>query len=267
MSEEACCTCASILTSTPPSYSFETEKLAPDDPPRRLPCCNRLVCAGCIAKNPRFASYCPFCQVSTGPSSLPQGLRDPPVYTSPPPSPPATSYNKHAHLEAEPPAYSAVPNSTKADLSQDPAPDVTHHLHPSDTLASLSLAYAVPIQVLRQHNNLWSDHLLSARRTLSIPGSHYKCGVSLSPDPVESEEEVERKSKVRRFMVGVKCHAYDVAELYLKQADYDVKQAVEAYKADEKWEKENPYKDRGKTKVVPGTRKGGGGVGLAGQLH
>jgi len=68
-------------------------------------------------------------------------------------------------------------------------------------------------------------------------------------------------------MVGAKCHAYDVAELYLKQADYDVELALEVFKADEKWEKENPYTVRGKRNVVPGKKKGGGGgIGLTGQL-
>lgn len=142
---------------------------------------------------------------------------------------------------------------------------MTHHLHPTDTIASLSLAYAVPVQVLRSHNNLWSDHLLSARRTVSIPGSHYKGGVSLSPDAVEGEEETERKSKVRRFMVGTKCHAYDVAELYLKQTDYDLDKALQTYLADEKWEKENPFKGTGKDKAAG--KKKSHGVGLTGQLR
>lgn len=34
--------------------------------------------------------------------------------------------------------------------------------------------------------------------------------------------------------------SYDIALLYLKQVDYDVDAAVEAYLSDEKWEKEHP---------------------------
>jgi hypothetical protein len=37
-----------------------------------------------------------------------------------------------------------------------------------------------------------------------IPGEYYKEGVSLSPRPVEGEEEEARKNKVRRWMVGCK---------------------------------------------------------------
>ena len=35
---------------------------------------------------------------------------------------------------------------------------------------------------------------------------------------------------------------YDVALLYLKQANYDLDLAVENYLADEKWEREHPMK-------------------------
>lgn len=37
-----------------------------------------------------------------------------------------------------------------------------------------------------------------------------------------------------------KVSEYDVALLYLKQVDYDLEAAVEAYKDDERWEKEHP---------------------------
>lgn len=35
-------------------------------------------------------------------------------------------------------------------------------------------------------------------------------------------------------------HRYDVALLYLKQVDYDLDVAIDAYKEDERWEKEHP---------------------------
>lgn len=43
-------------------------------------------------------------------------------------------------------------------------------------------------------------------------------------------------------------NSYDVALLYLKQADYEYDVAVEAYRDDERWEKEHPLdaKDKGK---------------------
>merc|ERR1711916_132940 len=77
---EACCTCATLLSSIPPTYDEKTEK--PSQFERRLDCCGRAICARCLTDNPRFATYCPFCQISTGPSPLPaQGLREPPTYS------------------------------------------------------------------------------------------------------------------------------------------------------------------------------------------
>lgn len=110
---------------------------------------------------------------------------------------------------------------------------------------------------------MYSDNLLYARRTLSIPGSHYKGGVSLSPEPVESEEEIERKAKLRRFMVGTKCHDYEVAGLYLKNAGGDVDKALRAWKEDEKWERENPLE---RSREGRKGKKRGIGSGLTGQL-
>ena len=57
---------------------------------------------------------------------------------------------------------------------------------------------------LRKANNITSDHLLLARRTVIIPGEFYKKGISLSPRPVDGEEEEKRKALVRRWMVTCK---------------------------------------------------------------
>jgi hypothetical protein len=82
---------------------------------------------------------------------------------------------------------------------------VLHFLDPTqDTIPSLSLRYGVPHGALRRTNGLFADHLLAARRTVLIPGEYYKGGVSLSPRPVEGEEEEIRKAKVRRWMVACK---------------------------------------------------------------
>ena len=82
------------------------------------------------------------------------------------------------------------------------ADDVLHFLDPAhDTISSLALRYAVPPNALRTKNNLYADHLLAARKTILIPGEFYKGGVSLSPQPIDGEEEEIRKSKIRRWMV------------------------------------------------------------------
>ena len=89
--------------------------------------------------------------------------------------------------------------------SDPPAEDVLHFLDPSkDSISSLSLRYGVPPEALRRKNGLFADHLLAARKTILIPGEYYKGGVSLSPEPVEDEEEEIRKTKVRRWMVACK---------------------------------------------------------------
>lgn len=139
-----------------------------------------------------------------------------------------------------------------------PAEDTLHFLsHPHDTIPSLSLRYAVPPAALRAKNNLTSDHLLLGRRTILIPGEFYKGGVSLSPRPVEGEEEELRKGKIRRFMTGVKCSDYDVALLYLEQSGYELERAMEAYVGDERWERENEGHKPGKgKKAAPGKRRG-----------
>ena len=163
-----------------------------------------------LQENSRFGSYCPFCQISTAPSSLPPaGLRDPPTY-SPPPSPRPAYATLASPPDDHPPAYSSidpqiVSPEKPASSSNQPAEDVLHFLDPSqDTIPSLSLRYGVPQNALRRTNGLYADHLLAARRTVLIPGEHYKGGVSLSPQPIDGEEEEIRKGKVRRWMVTCK---------------------------------------------------------------
>lgn len=57
---------------------------------------------------------------------------------------------------------------------------------------------------------------------------------------------------------------YDVALLYLQQADYNLEAAIEAYKDDEKWEKENPlHSAKGKGKAAEPRRKKRFGMGLS----
>ena len=273
--DTACCICASLLSSQQPLYT-DSEKPELDTlEPRLLPCCQRCVCPSCLSRNSRFRSYCPFCQISTQRSRLPQGLRDPPAYTSPPPSPRNRPRHSGESLLPEPaneelPAYSATDTqgiSLGNGRDTKPAPDVIHHhLLPSDTLTSISLAYGVPAAVLRRHNALYSDGLLHARRTLSIPGSHSMRGVSLSPQPVESEEEIERKARIRRFMVGAKCHDYEVAGLYLRNAEGDVGRALEVWKEDERWERENPVDEKRKNGGSGKAKRRLVGSGLTGQL-
>ncbi|KAF7549582.1 hypothetical protein G7046_g8304 [Stylonectria norvegica] len=251
---ESCCTCAKLLNSTP-SYT-KSEKYLPDD--RRVACCSRIICGKCIYGNERFADYCPFCQVSNEPSALPQRLKEPPAYTSVP-----SSSSRTTELSGAPPPYTRTSAKKDVDANDEKAAlaaedqqvvtqDVLHFLdHERDNIASLSLRYGVPAAVLRRLNNLTSDHLLLGRRTILVPGEYYKGGISLSPRPIEGEEEERRKNKIRRFMTTCKVADYDVALLYLEQSSYDLEAASEAYLDDELWEKEHPQD-------VPGNGKKAG---------
>ncbi|KAK4942599.1 hypothetical protein LTR10_017728 [Elasticomyces elasticus] len=256
--QDSCCTCATLLTDVKVPYDPASEKPLLHN--RRLECCNRQICALCQHKNPRFQSYCPFCQISSGPSALPkEGLRLPPSYTR-------TPYSRTDSV-SPPPSYDEItthpPRRRVRDEDRGPpedTEDTIHHVSSDDSLASLSLAYKVPVPILRQYNNLYSDQLLVARKWILIPRSHYD-GPALStpPDP----EEEERKTKLRRWMVATKCADYNVATLYLKGSDFNLDIAVEAYKADEEWERNHPLKGKGKD---VGRRQFGTGGSISGQL-
>ena len=241
---EACCTCATLLTDTKVPYDSESEKPIVLD--RRLECCSRTICATCQFKNPRFKTYCPFCQKASTPSALPSaGLRLPPSYSS--------SSRDGLNFRDEPPAYDSLARIPNGDAQPPDTEDVVHFLSLDDTIASLSLSYHVAQQTLRSHNKLTSDSLLAGRKWILIPKEHYQ-GPPLStpPDP----EEEERKNKLRRWMVTTKCADYNVATLYLKGSDYDLDLAVEAFKADERWEKDHPMQGKEKRK----SRKLGGSL-------
>ncbi|KAK3340799.1 hypothetical protein B0H65DRAFT_430404 [Neurospora tetraspora] len=247
---DACCTCATLLSSVP-RFVLETEKPLPDD--RRLSCCGRVICGNCIYNNPRFSSYCPYCQTPSSSSSS------------------SSSYPTPINPHAIPPT-TAETQDPKPSKDQK-VPDTIHHLHPHDTLPSLSLRYSVPLPILLAHNRLplfslstssspfhsSSSALLFARgrRTILIPGEYNPSGVSLSPFPVESEEEIEKKKKIRKWMMRTKVADYDVAVLYLEGCGFDVEQAVKALRDDERWEREHPLRDGDQGR---GTTKGKGRV-------
>lgn len=261
---DSCCTCATLLTDVKLPYDPDSEK--PLLHHRRLECCSRQICATCQYQNVRFQSYCPFCQISSGPSVLPKdGLRLPPSYTKLP-----SSRNPAARSETPPPSYDELTTLRRVS-DQGTAPpsdteDTVHFVDSEDSLQSISLAYKVPVTVLRRNNNLYSDQLVVARKWILIPKTHYT-GPPLSspPDP----EEEERKTKLRRWMVATKCADYNVATLYLKGSDYNLEIAVESFKADEEWEKRHPLKGKGKGKVgqnMTQIERFGRGGSLAGQL-
>jgi len=238
----ACATCAT-------TYSNPLDPLSekPLLPGRDLLCCGRSICSRCLNQNKRYETYCPYCQISTAPSLLPQGLRDPPPYSTVADSSVAQPIPSRNDSDDELPAYTASLHKTPLNEKQaDAAPDVLHFLTPNDSIRSLSLAYSVPVDALRRTNNVFADHLLQGRKTVIIPGEYYKGGVSLSPQPLEGEEEEIKRNKTRRWMVACKVAEYDVALLYLQQADWSLDDAISAYRDDEQWEKDHPLEAKQK---------------------
>lgn len=244
--------------------------------------------------NSRFASYCPYCQIASDPSSnpLPQGLRDPPSYETATSTAsviknvkaPCTEQDQQQQQQqegegeegAQPPPYTTTTTTNLQDTTEPPAPpaDTLHFVHPAeDTIPTLSIRYGVPAHALRQHNRLASDHLLAARRAVLIPSPRTtpRGRVAAARGPVaggeeeEAEEEARRLMSVRRWMVACRCADYGVAELYLGRGrggydDDDVDGAVGRFLDDERWEGEHPLHGvggEGKGKDE-GKRSGGG---------
>ena len=198
--DRSCATCAKRYDS-----ALDPASEKPLLPGRHLHCCGRSICARCLNQNKRYETYCPYCQITSTPSALPQGLRDPPAYST---LEDVKSTYQSTGPGDEPPAYSSTSEQHVLHEKQQEdelAPDVLHFLTKDDSMHSLSLAYGVPINALRKTNNMYSDGLLQGRRTVLIPGEYYKGGVSFSPRPIEGEEEEARKTMVRRWMVSVKC--------------------------------------------------------------
>lgn len=294
MSQTTCCTCATLLADAPHVSSI-SEKALPQE--RRLDCCSRVICGDCIYRNPRFLSYCPYCQTS-GRSPLLSSIRtgqrpserecepdnNPPPYSA---IAPAASPPPYTRSSSDPPRQ---PDEEKEPVTV-PGPDsqpgyTIHHLrhppHPDpDTIVSLSLRYGIPASVLRQHNNLApdADYLLAARHTLLIPTAYITrrrrggdgggdqssngdgVGLSLSPHPVEDAAERERKTAIRRWMVACKEADYDTAVVYLEESGYDFAEAVRRYWDDVAWERAHPLETRMKGKGKGEGRKNGLSVG------
>ncbi|KAK6539960.1 hypothetical protein TWF694_008794 [Orbilia ellipsospora] len=225
-------------------YGDGKGRLEKPSPHYQSDCCGRYVCALCAQKNPRFIKYCPFCPIKHSRSTTDVNdttLSDP---TLPPPYSPTASTATATDL---PPAYSTS------------LPPLLHHLHPSDSITTLSLRYSIPPSVLRSHNRLYADSLLSGRSYILIPREYYS-GPSLSPNPVQSVEE----STLKRFQVWTKCVEYDIAKIYLEESGWDFDKAVERWEADESWERINGASSSssaaGSSRVRAGKATGKAGV-------
>jgi len=240
---QTCCICAGYISADRIIIDENSEKPRPSS--QEYPCCSRLICHQCVDKRPQFSNYCLYCQhtgSTTDKAASPSPSRDPAATlgsTNPPQCSHSPLYNPRRQTEEE----------EFSEKQPEPAPDVLHFVDPAhDTVTILSIRYGVPAPVLRRQNAIYSDHLLAGRKTVLISGEYYTGGVSLSPRPVEGEEEELRKAKIRKWMMACKVVDYEIALFYLKQVDYDLEFAIMAYKDDEQWEQENPFKAKAKEK-------------------
>ncbi|CCF35809.1 hypothetical protein CH063_07515 [Colletotrichum higginsianum] len=223
------------------------DPVSPQQPPLRilLPILSNLVGALGAAPEPQ------------GPAVVHLLPADPPPLFRRPGRRAAAIYAQNRRRRAPRQQKSGGSSASSSSAAGTPPEDTLHFLdHEHDTVASLSLRYGVPAAVLRRANNITSDHLLHGRRTVLVPGEYYTAGVSLSPRPVEGEEEELRKSRIRRFMTGCKVSDYDVAVLYLEQVGYDVAAALEAYSDDEAWERDHPVQEGGRRAKAPPQNRG-----------
>ncbi|CAK7269078.1 hypothetical protein SEPCBS57363_003419 [Sporothrix epigloea] len=215
---------------------------------------------------------------------LPPGLKPPPPYRHRDTHSAAVD---SAQNDDAPPPYDSFPTTSTVTAAASAATftsanekrdkPVLHYLdHGRDTIASLSLRYNVPADRLRQVNQLTADYLLQARHVIQIPASgrdQRPVTESLSPQPIDDDAESRRKTAIRRFMVACKVVDYDLAVLYLEQTAcrrtrssdrcstsneyyddgcvYDLRAAMEAFEADEQWEKTHPVEAMATKKRKP----------------
>lgn len=174
-------------------YSYDDTKKAT----LTTPCCGRFVCGTCARRNPRLAETCILCQLPI-PQDLSQAVgEDLPNYDE---SLPTYDSTKDFYQGSYGNEKEKLPNSNPyKELG------VQHYVRKDDSIASLALAYKVDPSVIRKANHIFQDNLLQGRSFIVVPGAT----VSLSASPDEHEE---RKVKLKKFMVAVKCTDYDMAK-------------------------------------------------------
>ncbi|OAA57848.1 hypothetical protein SPI_06733 [Niveomyces insectorum RCEF 264] len=146
-----CCTCA-VPCPAPslekPAGAGAGSSMPPS--PRQLPCCDRIVCGSCLTTNPRFATYCPYCQIATAPPPPPpirpfssNHIFEKAVNASPSSSSSSSSYYSSANRQPSqnllppglkpPPPYrprtGPPPPPTNADDDDDTAPPPPYSIH------------------------------------------------------------------------------------------------------------------------------------------
>lgn len=160
------------------------------------PCCARFVCGPCARSNPRLAETCILCQLPIPHDLAPATAEDLPGYDDSLPE-----YESAGLLDEK--YHVTEQKHLVADHAFKEA-GVQHYVRKDDSVASLSLAYKVDKSFIRKANHIFQDNLLQGRSFIVIPGAMK----SLSAAPGADEE---RKVKLKKFMVAVKCTDYDMA--------------------------------------------------------
>jgi len=107
-----------------------------------------------------------------------------------------------------------------------------HLVVPRDTFQGLCLRYRVKAHVLRKHNGLSSD-CLRGLEVVRIPTDRKPTSSAAAAED-DLTTNAAAVQKLRRLVPGLGSIE---AKLYLEDHEYSVTKALEAWKADEEWEK------------------------------
>ncbi|CAI2179658.1 14562_t:CDS:2, partial [Funneliformis geosporum] len=154
--------------------------------------------------NPRFYTYCPFCQKVALTCERNNKLDNLPTYEE-------VIYNdlnNSNFLKA---------NSFNEKSNEKLSFGTIHHVKKNDTLVGLAFRYGVEIADIRKANRLFDDKII-ARSTLIIPNYD---GPSLSE---KLSEEEENKILVKRFQIQSKCIDPIEAKFYMEQSNYNIEE-------------------------------------------
>ncbi|KAJ2906711.1 hypothetical protein MKZ38_000447 [Zalerion maritima] len=217
----------------------------------------RMVLTDAMQDNERFAFYCPYCPDQEnfpgkggGPESSSRlqnsqtgqdgvdgevengGTTTPKVDES------------ETLLSSLPCSSSTVPSSPPSippveDIIDEVKNCIHHHIHPHETLFSISVLYNLSPSEVRKANSLSptgiDDRLLLARKTVVIPGRTN----SLSATPPGGEEAERRRLGIRRWMMATREPNYDIAKTYIEGSGWDVDLATDRWFGDGDWERNN----------------------------
>lgn len=118
---------------------------------------------------------------------------------------------------------------------------IIHQRNADDTLSSLSIAYGVTIQAIKQRNGIFCDDLdFFDKSEVIIPFPTIRVAKNVTIVDIRSEQQ--RKEFVVGVFRKVKQVCEEEAHYYLSLHDFDFAKAVQEYEEDIAWEKQQGEK-------------------------